>query len=87
MMETFKIIKGIYDTAVTEGLLPLQESSMRGHNYNIFKHNCRSWLDIRKYYFGLRINDQWNNLPVEVVNAKTVNSFEKKWFYYGKTVM
>jgi len=39
----------------------------------------RSRLDIRKHFFSQRIINQWNSLPADVVNAKTVNSFKNAY--------
>jgi len=39
----------------------------------------RSRLDIRKHFFSQRIINQWNSLPANVVNAKTVNSFKNAY--------
>jgi len=36
-------------------------------------------LDIRKHFFSQRIINQWNSLPADVVNAKTVNSFKNAY--------
>jgi len=46
--------------------------SLRGHRMKLSKK--RSRLDIRKYFFSQRIINQWNSLPANVVDAKTVNS-------------
>jgi len=49
MIETYKIIHGLYDTAVAPSLMMSQVSHTRGNMYklqkNVFKY------DIRKYYF------------------------------------
>ena len=52
MIETFKIVTGIYDKRVTDDLLPVNKSTFhqtRGHSLRLAKN--RSRLDIRKYYF------------------------------------
>ena len=75
MIETFKILQGIYDNEVTEGLLDLDENSRtRGNDKKLKKHRCK--LNIRKYYFTNRIVETWNSLPNEVINAKSVKQFE-----------
>ena len=66
MIETFKILKGIYDRKVTEDLFELnQESKSRGHTLKIRKQ--RSRLNVRKFVFTNRIADKWNNLKEEIV--------------------
>ena len=78
MIETFKILSGIFDKRVTEEMFELTpiDSSTRGHKYKIVKQRCR--LDQRKNYFTNRVVDTWNNLPESVVSAKTVKSFENR---------
>ena len=57
------------------GLLNLV-SDKSGHNFSIFKDRC--YKDIRKYAFKGRTTDQWNNLPNNVVNAPSLNSFKNR---------
>ena len=38
----------------------------------------RSRLDVRKYSFCMRVVDSWNQLPPSVVEAETVNAFERR---------
>ena len=50
MIETFKIMTGVYDKGVSEGLFVEQaESVTRGHSKKIYMQ--RSRLNIRKYTF------------------------------------
>ncbi len=49
MVETFKIVSGVYDRDVCEGLFKMQGLETRGHRKKIFKQRER--LDIRKYSF------------------------------------
>ena len=52
MIETYKIVIGVYDKRVTENILPLNQNihqNTRGHSLKLTKQ--RSRLDIRKYYF------------------------------------
>jgi hypothetical protein len=71
MIETFKIIKGIYDNEVTEGMFDLDPNTRtRGHS----KKFCK--INLRKFSFTNRIIDVWNTLPQSVINAKDVRQFE-----------
>ena len=82
-IETFKIIKGIYDTDVTDGLIRLNRTDLtRGHPYKIYKKRAR--LSIRQNSFFHRIVNTWNNLPTSVVEATSVISFEKRLDKYWK---
>jgi hypothetical protein len=74
-IETFKIMPGIYDKEVTDGMLELDENTRtRGHEKKLKKMHCK--LNICKYSFANRIIDTWNSLPNEVIAAKTVKQFE-----------
>jgi hypothetical protein len=75
MIETFKIINGIYDRDVTEGLLDLDQNTRTRRNDKKLKKKY-SKLNIRKFSFTNRIVDIWNSLPNQVMTAKTVNNFE-----------
>jgi len=46
----------------------------RGHQFKLFKHHTRLQI-FSNFYFNRIIND-WNSLPSNVVNTKSVNSFK-----------
>jgi len=35
-------------------------------------------LDIRQYFFSIRVIEEWNTLSVELINCNTVESFKKR---------
>ena len=80
MIETSKILSGVYDKDV-EPKLPKGNSTTRGHSKKIFKRG--SGLNIRKYFFTLRVATIRNELPEATVNAKDTQAFknalEKHW--------
>jgi len=90
MIETFKILHDIYDTAVVPVLPRCQESVTRGNSCRLVKNFSR--YDVRKYSFTQRIVNIWNSLPEHIVNSSSVNSFknnlEKFWVsqevYYNR---
>jgi hypothetical protein len=60
MIETFKIINGIYDRDETKGLLDLdQNTRTRGNDKKLKKKYSK--LNIWKFSFTNRIVDIWNN--------------------------
>ena len=84
MIETFKIINGIYDRDVTENFLEIdQNTRTRGNDKKLKKKYSK--LNIRKFSFTNRIVDIWNNLPNEVIKVKTVKSFEMNLDKYWET--
>jgi hypothetical protein len=75
MIETFKIITGIYDNEVTEGIFDLDPNTRtRGHSKKIKKKFCK--INLRKFSFTNRIVDLWNTLPQSVIDAKDARQFE-----------
>ena len=77
LIEVFKIIHGF------EGLQRDQffklESEMhsyqtRGHEWKIFASQVSSAR--RRRFFDVRIIEQWNHLPAEVVRRQTISSFK-----------
>ena len=75
MIETFKIITGIYDNEVTEGIFDHDPNTRtRGHCKKIKKKFCK--INLRKFSFTNRIVDLWNTLSQSVIDAKDVGQFE-----------
>jgi hypothetical protein len=75
MIETFKIITGIYDNEDTEGIFDHDPNTRtRGHCKKIKKKFCK--INLRKFSFTNRIVDLWNTLPQSVIDAKDVRQFE-----------
>ena len=75
MIETFKIMKGIYDNEVTQDIFVLREDQRtRGHNRRIFKEHSR-W-NKSKNSFCRRVVNNWNQLPQWVIDSDTVERFE-----------
>ena len=74
LIEIFKWCKGFY--TCTPKLIDAQDRSLsrRGHFYTITRQHSR--LEIRHNFLTLRAAERWNNLPQEVVSAKTLNTFK-----------
>ena len=52
-------------------------SKTRGHNLKIRQHHVN--LNIRRYFFNVRLVDEWNSLPIpsHVVNGTYVEHFKR----------
>ena len=82
MIQVFKLImpikKGAYDRSLPK-LLDLKADlgirEVTGHDKQIYCTGNAN-KDIKKYGFNFRVSKLWNSLPQEVINAKTVKSFE-----------
>jgi len=54
----------------------MSDTGLKGHKLKIYKPQVH--LDIRKYFFSIRVIEEWNSLPVELINCNTVESFKKR---------
>ena len=75
MIDTFKIFKGMYDLKVNDFFI-LSTNSLRGHQFKIFKPRVNS--DVGKFSFACRVVDRWNSLPLDVINACSLNVFKNR---------
>jgi hypothetical protein len=81
MIELYKICNNIYDSDVTKNLLTFNtdletRTSSRGHKFKLVQDRLKT--RIRKQYFTKRVVKVWNNMPVHVVNAPSINSFKSR---------
>ena len=77
MIETFKIVTGIYKKVVSPNMLAAGPSyATRGHDLRLQKIRAR--YDLRKYYFTNRVVNMWNSLSSYVVSAESVNCFKNR---------
>ena len=81
LIEVFKI-KGLTKVDYNRWFLFSKESRTRGHRYKLSK--SRSRLEVRKKFFSQRVINEWNKLPVDVVEATSVNSFNNRYDSYKK---
>ena len=76
MIQVYKIFNGLDDLDANK-LLPLSTySGTRGQGQKL-KYRY-SKCDIRKYSFANRVIEHWNNLPLDIKNAKTINTFKNR---------
>ena len=75
LIELYKYTHGLY--SVNESLIHYSEiGHTRGHNLKLKKRSCK--LDIRKFFFTFRTVNTWNDLPEEIVNSPSVNTFKTR---------
>ena len=78
LIEVFKIMKGFEDID-RERFFTLKKEVHRynttGHDYCIHFKQPRTTM--RKNYFDIRIQQDWNDLPPCVVNCQSISSFKK----------
>jgi len=77
MVETFKIVTGIYDMVVSPSMLGAGSSyATRCHDFRLQKFTTR--YDLREYYFTNRVVNMWNSLSSYVVSAESANCFKNR---------
>ena len=88
MIQYFKCVKGINtvnwfnpnNIANSVGLIG-PAGNIRGNKHRINRQFIKNFPQ-RDHFFTNRIVPYWNELPEEVINSRTVNSFKKKYDKY-----
>ena len=78
LIEVFKIMNGLEDIdrgRFFELKKEISSHATRGHDYSI--HFKQSNSALRKGFFDIRVRNDWNSLPTEVVNCQSLSSFKK----------
>ena len=84
LIEAYKLTHGYY--SVNSNLLKLDKSNRtRGHKYKIEKQYCKK--AIRQNFFAVRVENQWNNLPANVAEAPSINTFKERLDKYFEVEM
>ena len=77
LIETFKILTGKEHVNCSKFFeLADVTSGLRGHSLKLFKPRCRT--TVRQNFFSLRIVNEWNKLPQDVVDASSINTFKNR---------
>jgi len=74
MIETYKIVSGLYSACVAPVIPSNFDTRTHGNVYKFLVRRCR--LDVRKFSFCNRVVEFWNSLPNSVVNSVSVNCFK-----------
>ena len=75
LIQAYKIAHEKYDKESTNSLLHFNPNPrLRGHCFKISK--CYTNKKQYKHFFSNRIVNQWNSLPDDVVNSKTIDDFK-----------
>ena len=76
MIETYKLLSGMYDPTVSNIFTQVQDGITRGHSKKLMKLRTNSTL--RAHFFTHRITNDWNALPDHVVTAPSLNAFKNR---------
>ena len=79
MIDTFKLITKKYNIEFDE-FFSYPPKLLRGHKYKLYKEKAR--VDVRRKFFCSRVIENWNSLPVHVIEANTVNVFKNRYDAY-----
>ena len=81
----FKIINGIENVDCSLFFhLAIHNRPSRRHDKQIVKQKLRT--DTRKFFFSQRVINDWNSLPRNTVECKTVLSFKRNLDVYMNNV-
>ena len=75
MIQVFKIMKGFDDIGI-EDFFEFADSTTRGHILKLFKP--RFVKSVRQHCFSVRIIEDWNSLPEDIISSKKVIQFKIK---------
>ena len=85
MIQVYKIAHNFYDKASVESLFNFSNNTrLRGHNFKILK-KCTNKSKYHRFFTN-RVINQWNDLPSNIVNSKTINDFKNNFDKYNKDI-
>ena len=76
MIRTYQIIHADLDLQPDDFFSPATYASTRGHAWKLRKEQAR--LRVRRDCFSVRVLNDWNALPPDVVQAKSLNQFKSR---------
>ena len=75
LLEVYKMTHNCYDQVCTNSLFSFsQDNRTRGHSFKITKLHATN--NLTKHFFSRRVVNAWNGLPMEAVNASSLNVFK-----------
>ena len=76
MIEVFKLLNGLYDTAATEGFFRINERYTRRNPFKIVTKKTRTTA--RQNFFTVAAINDWNSLPETVISSESVHVFKSR---------
>ncbi|VEN44679.1 unnamed protein product [Callosobruchus maculatus] len=73
---TYRALHGLFGVDLSS-LFRLNINNLRGHNFKLKKEPFKT--STRQHFLSNRVFDQWNQLPADVVNSPSVNSFKIRY--------
>ena len=84
MIFMFKLISGKLNLD-PQSFFKISETTTRGHKYKVFKKHAKKLTRINS--FSQRVVNDWNALPAEIVEAKSIISFKNELDKYWREEM
>ena len=84
LIETFKILKGYYNINCEKFFTRSTIHHTRGHNLKLFKQQSRS--NLRLNFFTQRVINNWNKLPINIIQVDSVALFKHELDYYWTNI-
>jgi ribonuclease P/MRP protein subunit RPP40 len=75
-IEMYKILRGRSTISRNMFAFPSDRTRRTSHSFALKKH--RFHLDCRGNVFANRLVNEWNALPEDIINAKSISEFKKK---------
>ena len=85
MIETYKVLSGIYDTSVSLEIPIISKYATPGNLLKIANRRCH--YNLRKYSFSMRITNVWNSLPFSVVTTPSGVEAELNFEFFEFTII
>ena len=82
LIEVYKVLKGL-EGIDKDIFFKMNQRKSRGNSMKLKKEQAR--LDLRKYNFSNRVNNEWNSLPENVVTSDSMNIFKGNLDRYLRT--
>ena len=78
MIETFKIIRAVYDSAASPvmSMAGLNRRPTQGYPYKLFKRRTKTYC--RQLVFTERVTNMWKSLPSYIMEAPSTEAFERR---------
>ncbi len=77
LIQTFKIIRGYYKVEADTNLVGSEvarPTRLTAYRDNIIPKHSR--MDLRQNFYSNRVANQWNSLPLDIKEAKSINIFK-----------
>ena len=78
LIEAYKIISGKENVKCDKFFKMVDINVTRGNSKKLYKPRLNKGILQRSNFCSVRVVNSWNQLPEEVISAKTVNSFKNR---------